>query len=166
MVIDQKRAHERVLYEKFLECLSKNDPVSQSELFPVTMELNPADILVLKEIEDGIRLLGFNIVFKAENEILIKGRPSEFISNDPAEMLGLIINEFKSSQSDPSSGGKEKLAAALAGASAIPYGKVLDQSEMENLFDVLFACSAPNYSPKGKPVIMIITLDDLDKKFK
>jgi DNA mismatch repair protein MutL len=54
----------------------------------------------------------------------------------------------------------------MAGASAIPYGKILDQSEMENLFDILFACSAPNYSPKGKPVIMIITLEDLDKKFK
>jgi DNA mismatch repair protein MutL len=166
MLIDQKRAHERVLYEKFLECLRKNDPVSQSELFPVTVELNPADILVLKEIEDGIRLLGFNILFQAENKILIKGRPSEFLSNDPAEMLLTIIDGFKSSQSDLASDVKEKLAAAIAGASAIPYGKILDQSEMENLFDILFACSAPNYSPKGKPVIMIITLEDLDKKFK
>ncbi len=165
MVIDQKRAHERILYEKFLECLRKNDPVSQSELFPVTIELNPADILVLKEIEDGIKLLGFNIIFQAENKILIKGRPSEFISNDPAEMLGLIINEFKAKESDPAYGTKERLAAALAEASAIPYGKTLDQSEMENLFDILFACSEPNYSPKGKPVVMIITLEDLDKKF-
>jgi DNA mismatch repair protein MutL len=81
-------------------------------------------------------------------------------------MLLTIIGEFKSSQSDPASDVKEKLSAAIAGASAIPYGKILDQSEMENLFDILFACSAPNYSPKGKPVIMIITLEDLDKKFK
>jgi DNA mismatch repair protein MutL len=166
MIIDQKRAHERVLYEKYLECLRKNNPVSQSELVPVTIELTPADILVLKEIEDGIRLLGFNILFQPENKILIKGRPSEFLSNDPAEMLLTIIGEFKSSQSDPASDVKEKLSAAIAGASAIPYGKILDQSEMENLFDILFACSAPNYSPKGKPVIMIITLEDLDKKFK
>jgi DNA mismatch repair protein MutL len=54
----------------------------------------------------------------------------------------------------------------MAGASAIPYGKTLVQSEMEDLFDALFACPAPNYSPKGKPVIIIITLEDLDKKFK
>jgi DNA mismatch repair protein MutL len=81
-------------------------------------------------------------------------------------MLELIIDEFKSKQSDPSSGVKERLAAALAGVSAIPYGKTLDQSEMENLFDILFACGEPNYSPKGKPVILIITLEDLDKKFK
>jgi DNA mismatch repair protein MutL len=165
MVIDQKRAHERVLYEKFLECLRKDDPVSQSELFPITIELNPADILVLKEIEDGIKLLGFNILFQPGNKILLKGRPSEFISNDPAEMLRLIIDEFKAKESDPSFGTKERLAASLAEASAIPYGKILDQSEMENLFDILFACSEPNYSPKGKPVMMIITMEDLDKKF-
>jgi DNA mismatch repair protein MutL len=54
----------------------------------------------------------------------------------------------------------------MAGASAVPYGKTLAQSEMEDLFDSLFACHAPNYSPKGKSVINIITLEDLDKKFK
>jgi DNA mismatch repair protein MutL len=166
MLIDQKRAHERVLYEKFLECLDKNKPVSQSELFPISVELNPADILVLKEIENGIRVLGFNILFQGKDKALIKGRPSEFLTSDPAEMLGIIIDEFKTRESDPSAGLKERLASAMAGASAIPYGKILDQSEMENLFDILFACSAPNYSPKGKPVIMIITLEDLDKKFK
>ena len=69
--------------------------------------------------------------------------------NDPAEMLEIIIEEYKNTQSDPSSGVRERVAAAMAGASAIPYGKVLDQREMENLFDTLFACTAPNYSPKG-----------------
>jgi len=54
----------------------------------------------------------------------------------------------------------------MAGAAAIPYGKTLMKNEMEDLFDTLFACSAPNYSPKGKPVITIITLEELDKRFK
>jgi DNA mismatch repair protein MutL len=54
----------------------------------------------------------------------------------------------------------------MAGAAAIPYGKVLTQGEMEDLFDTLFACQSPNYSPKGKPVIIILTLEDIDKKFK
>jgi DNA mismatch repair protein MutL len=166
MLMDQKRAHERVLYEKFLDCLSKNNPVSQSELFPVVVELNPTDVLVLKEIEEGIKVLGFDILFQENNKILIKGRPADFLATDPAEMLGIIIDEFKAREADPSAGWKERLAAAMAGASAIPYGKTLDQSEMENLFDILFACSSPNYSPKGKLVITIITLDDLDNKFK
>ena len=87
-------------------------------------------------------------------------------SSDPAETLSIFIEEYKNTQSDPSTGAREKLAAAMAGASAIPYGRVLLQDEMENLFDNLFACSTPNYSPHGKPVIIIITLEDLDKKFK
>lgn len=165
MLIDQRRAHERVLYEKFLDCFNRNKPVSQSELFPVTIELNPSDYLVLKEIEEDLRMLGFNIQFQGRNKISIKGRPSEFPMNDPAEMLEIIIEEYKNTQSGPSSGVRERVASAMAEASAIPYGKVLDQREMENLFDILFACTAPNYSPKGKPVINIITLDELDKKF-
>jgi DNA mismatch repair protein MutL len=166
MLIDQKRAHERVLYEKFLECLDQNRSVSQAELFPVTVELNPADYQVLKEIENDLILLGFTFQLSGKNKITIKGRPSDSGSSDPAEMLKILIEEFKSTQSDPSDNVRKKLAAAMAGASAIPYGKVLIQSEMEDLFDTLFACSAPNYTPKGKPVIIIITLEEFDKKFK
>lgn len=166
MLIDQKRAHERVLYERFMECLSKNRPVSQTELFPLNIELDPVDYSVLEEIRNDLKILGFTIDFAGENKILLKGRPSNSVSADLVEMLEIIIEEYKSTRTDPSAGAKEKLAAAMAGASAIPYGKALVQSEMENLFDSLFACSAPNYSPKGKSVINIITLDDLDKKFR
>jgi DNA mismatch repair protein MutL len=166
MLIDQKRAHERILYEKYLECLSKNRAVSQTELFPVTVELNPADYQVLKEIEDDLRTLGFTIHFSGKNRIAVKGRPSDSAASDPSEILEILIEEFKSTQADPSSNAREKLASAMAAASAIPYGKILDNSEMEDLFDTLFACSAPNYSPKGQPVINIITLEELDKKFK
>jgi DNA mismatch repair protein MutL len=166
MLIDQKRAHERILYEKYLECLSKNRSVSQTELFPVTIDLNPADILILKEIGDNLETLGFTILFTGKNKISIKGRPSISGSSDPVETLSILIEEYRSTQSDPSTGAGEKLASAMARASAIPYGKVLSLHEMENLFDNLFACSSPNYSPGGKPVIIIITLEDLDKKFK
>jgi len=166
MLIDQKRAHERILYEKFLECLSNNRSVSQSELFPVTAKLNPADILILKEIENDLKILGFSIRFTGKNKITVKGRPSGSESSDPVRTLEILIEEFRNTQTDPSVGAREKLAAAMAGTSAIPYGKTLTQSEMEDLFDSLFACPAPNYSPKGKSIVIIITLEDLDKKFK
>ncbi|MCX6330294.1 MAG: DNA mismatch repair endonuclease MutL [Bacteroidia bacterium] len=166
MLIDQKRAHERVLYERFLECLSQNRSVSQAELFPVTVDLNAADYHALKEIENDLKLLGFTLQFKEKNKIIIKGRPSNSASSDPVEMLEILIEEYKSTQADPSTTAREKLASAMAGASAIHYGKTLVQSEMEDLFDALFACPTPNYSPKGKPVIIIITLEELDKKFK
>ena len=67
MLIDQKRAHERVLYERFLECLSNNRAISQIDMFPVTAELNPADYFILKEIEGDLELLGFSIGHSGKN---------------------------------------------------------------------------------------------------
>jgi DNA mismatch repair protein MutL len=166
MLIDQKRAHERVLYERFLECLSNNRAISQIDMFPVTAELNPADYFILKEIEGELKLLGFSIEHTGKNTITINGRPADSDSSNPLEMLEILLEDYKNSQADPSAGAKEKVAASMACASAIQYGKVLTQGEMEDLFDTLFACQAPNYSPKGKPVISIITLEDIDKRFK
>jgi len=166
MLIDQKRAHERVLYERFLECLSNNRAVSQIDMFPVTAELNPADYFIIKEIEPELELLGFGFQHSGKNQITINGRPSGSDSSDPLEILDILLEDYKSTQADPSTGAKDKIAASMAGASAIHYGKGLSQGEMEDLFDSLFACKSPNYSPKGKPVINIITLEEIDKRFK
>jgi DNA mismatch repair protein MutL len=166
MLIDQKRAHERVLYERFLDCLSNNRAVSQADMFPVSAELNPSDYFIVKEIEPDLELLGFSLQHSGNNTIIINGKPAGSDSSDPLEMLEIILEDYKTTKSDPATGAKEKIAAAMAGASAIPYGKMLNHSEMENLFDTLFACQSPNYSPKGKPVISIISLEDIDKRFK
>ncbi|MGC1391528.1 MAG: DNA mismatch repair endonuclease MutL [Bacteroidales bacterium] len=166
MIIDQKRAHERILYERFLECLSKNRAVSQVDMFPVTAEVNPSDYFILKEIEVDLKLLGFSIHHSDNNKITIDGRPADSDSSDPLEMLEILLQDYKNSQAEPSASAKEKIAAGMACASAIQYGKILSQGEMEDLFDTLFACQAPNYSPKGKPVISIITLEEIDKRFK
>jgi len=166
MLIDQKRAHERVLYERFQECLSNNRAVSQVDMFPVTADLNPSDYFILKEIEAELELLGFKIGYSGRNKITINAKPSGTDTSNPLEMLEIIIEEYKSTQEAPSTGAKDKVASAMAGASAIPYGKVLSNSEMEDLFDTLFACHSPNYSPKGKPVISILTLEDIDRRFK
>ena len=166
MFIDQKRAHERVLYERFIDCLSNNRAVSQTDMFPVSTELNPSDFFILKEIEGELELLGFSIQHSDKNKITINGRPSDSDSSNPLEMLEILLEDYKTTQADPSTEAKERIAAGMAVASAIPYGKVLNQSEMEDLFDALFACQAPNYSSKGKPVISIITLEEIDKRFK
>jgi DNA mismatch repair protein MutL len=166
MIIDQKRAHERILYERYLQILNEKSQASQKTLFPEKVELNPADLFVIKEIESDLRILGLDIRDLGNNFVSISSIPAGTENIDPKEMLGIFLSEFKNKQADPSSGVKEKVASALARSSAIPYGKVLARSEMEDLFDTLFACSAPNYSPSGKPVINIITLDELDKRFK
>ncbi len=166
MMIDQKRAHERVLFERFLDSLSNNRAVSQSDMFPVSLDLNPSDIFIIKEIGKDLELLGFSIDHSGKNQITLKGCPSGSSSSDPLETLEILLEDYKKSEADPSVGAKEKVAAAMAVASAIPYGKILDQSEMADLFDTLFACQSPNYSPKGKTVISIIPLEEIDKRFK
>jgi DNA mismatch repair protein MutL len=166
MVIDQKRAHERVLFERFLQCLSNNRAISQVDMFPVTAELNPSDYIMLKEIEGDLELLGFSFQHPGENKITINGRPADSDSSDPLVMLEILLEDYKTTQADPATSAKEKVAAGMAGATAVQYGKVLGQGEMEDLFDTLFACQSPNYSPKGKPVISIITLEEIDKRFK
>jgi DNA mismatch repair protein MutL len=166
MLIDQKRAHERILYEKFLDSISNNRAVSQVDMFPVKMELNPADYFILKEIEAELELLGFKIKHSGKNKVIINGRPSGSEYTDPLEMLEILLEDYKNTQEDPTKGAKDKVAAAMASASAIPYGKTLSQHEMEDLFDTLFACHAPNYTSKGKPVISIVLLDEIDKRFK
>lgn len=166
MMIDQKRAHERILFERFMDSLSNNRAIGQASMFPVTVEMSPSDYLLLKEIEDDINLLGFDFRHLGNNVISINSQPGENGSTNPGEMLKMVLEVYKNTEADPATGTKEKVASAMARASAIPYGKVLSQSEMEDLFDSLFACSAPNYSPSGKPVINIITLEELDKRFK
>jgi DNA mismatch repair protein MutL len=166
MLIDQKRAHERILYERYLESLKSKRSVSQTDMFPVVMELNPADTFVFKEIEVDLTLLGFRISLSGNNKLVLKGVPSDLLSSNPVGMLEILLEEYKSTQNDPATSATEKVATAMANASAIPYGKTLNQHEMEDLFDTLFACSSPNYSPKGKPVINITTLDEIDKRFK
>jgi len=166
MIIDQKRAHERILFERFTVCMGSPGNSSQSTMFPVTIVMNPADILVLKDIEKEIGILGFNLGFEDNNTIVIKGLPPSAETGDPVGLIEILIEEFKNTQSDPSKSSGEKIAAAVSGAMAIPYGKHLTQSEMEDLFDALFACSSPNYSPKGRQVINIITLEEIDKRLK
>jgi DNA mismatch repair protein MutL len=166
MLIDQKRAHERVLYETFMKSLSSNRSIGQTNMFPVKLEMSPADYILLKEIENDIILLGFDFRHLGNNVISINSQPSENSSSNPGEILKTMLEVYKNSGTDPSVSRKEKIASAMARASAIPYGKALSQIEMGDLFDSLFACSAPNYSPSGKPVINIITLEELDKRFK
>lgn len=164
MIIDQKRAHERILFEIYLERLNNNRGTTQTELFPVEFELNPADLLILNEIEDYLRLLGFNFVPVDNNRIKVTGYPSEISMGNPLEMIEILLGQYKISKSDPATGIRENIATAMAGAAAIPYGKTLSKNEMEELIDALFACNAPNYSPGGNPVINILTIEEIDKR--
>jgi DNA mismatch repair protein MutL len=165
MMIDQRRAHERVLYERYLASLGDGPRPAQVSLFPVETELNPGDIVILREIGDQLKTLGFEVKSGKDNMVTITGHPADSRNVSPLAMLETLIAEYKHTMSDPSIGARERVALSMARASAIPYGMPLTQTEMEELFDMLFACAMPNYSPTGKTVMNIITLEELDRRF-
>ncbi len=165
MMIDQRRAHERVLYEKYLSSLGDGPRPGQVSLFPVKVELNPGDIVILREIGDELKAVGFVIEVGNDNIVTITGHPADSRNASPLVMLETLITEYKHTMGDPSIGARERVALSMAKASAIPYGTSLTQTEMEELFDMLFACATPNYSPTGKTVMNIITLEELDRRF-
>ncbi|HUS86370.1 MAG TPA: DNA mismatch repair endonuclease MutL [Bacteroidales bacterium] len=166
MVIDQRRAHERILFEKFLEALSKGTSVGQKSLFPRSLELSQADIALLSEIEDDLKNVGFDINYLGNNSISINGYPADSGNDDPVQMFEILLEDYKSTRKDISVEPREKLARSMARAGAIPYGKQLSEEEMRDLFDTLFSCKTPNYSATGKPVVNIITIEELDKRLK
>ncbi len=166
MLIDQKRAHERILFEKFMEAIESNNPQSQRTLFPEAIELSQADITILSEIEDDLKIIGFDVTYLGNNSVTINGYPSDSKNDDPSGMLEILLEEYKTTSQNLSSRPKERLAVAMARAAAIPYGRALVNEELREVFDALFACKTPNYSPTGKPVVNIITLEELDKRLK
>ncbi|MFW6246299.1 MAG: DNA mismatch repair protein MutL, partial [Tangfeifania sp.] len=165
MVIDQKRAHERILFEKFMEVLKSDSVASQQQLFPQTIELNAGDAALLKDILDDLLSLGFDIREFGKNTFVVNGTPGVLDVSSPEIIVEKLLEEYKNSPVDASAKAKEQVAISLAKASALDYGTDLEQEEIDHLIDNLFACATPNYSPEGKKVLTIQPLDDIEKMF-
>jgi DNA mismatch repair protein MutL len=166
MVIDQKRAHERILFEKFMEVLKSDSVASQQLLFPQTLELNPADSAMLQNILPELLSLGFDIREFGKNTFIISGTPGVLDVSSPGLIVEKLLEEYKNSPVDARSKAKEQIAISLSKASALDYGTDLKQEEIDHLIDNLFACATPNFSPDGKKVLTIIPTTDIEKSFK
>ncbi len=165
MVIDQKRAHERILFEKFMEVLKSDSVASQQMLFPQTIELNPADAAILQNILPELLSLGFDIRDFGKNTFIISGTPGVLDVSSPELIVEKLLEEYKNSPVDARFKAKEQIAISLSKASALDYGTDLKQEEIDHLIDNLFACATPNFSPEGKKVITIIPVTDIEKSF-
>ena len=166
MVIDQKRAHERILFEKFMDVLKSDSVASQQLLFPQTVELNPADSAILQNILPELLSLGFDIREFGRNTFIISGTPGVLDVSSPELVVEKLLEEYKNSPVDARLKAKEQIAISLAKASSLDYGNDLKQEEIDHLIDQLFACATPNFSPDGKKVLTIIPTTDIEKSFK
>lgn len=162
MVIDQHRAHVRILYEKYLALQKNHKGQSQKLLFPEMLYLNASGVVQLDKMKAELEDLGFEI-----NDI---GRNTFAISSVPAGLDGLdyvtLIDEMLTDATEKGSSSKEEidrsLALTLARNAAVPQGQVLSNEEMENIVNSLFACENVNYTPDGKNIFCILKQQDIE----
>ncbi|MEZ5072720.1 MAG: DNA mismatch repair endonuclease MutL [Bacteroidales bacterium] len=166
MIIDQRRAHERILYDRIMTAKMENLGLAQESLFPESIQLNAADYQLCLEMLDSLGDMGFDIRDFGNNCLVIHGVPAGTGPVEGARILDEFIAQFKSLEGDLKQGRHEKVALAAARAAAIAHGKSLSDMEMRELVDQLFACRNPHHSPAGKPIVHILPVEDLDQLLK
>ncbi|MFP4690704.1 MAG: DNA mismatch repair endonuclease MutL [Bacteroidales bacterium] len=167
MVIDQQRAHERVLFEKYLKSIANKSATSQQLLFPENIHLNEQDTEILKEIIEDIRHLGFEISPSGKCSFVINAVPAGIPEdNSLQECMEGIVENIQKNRLELKNDQQANVVRSLAKRLAVKHGKALTEEEMSTLADSLFACRAPEYSPAGKPVLTIISNDELSDRFK
>lgn len=167
IIIDQHLAHHRILYEKFLALLRQQFSASQQFLFPLTIDLPPADFSLIMDMEPELKKLGFTIHHFGKHTIVINGIPSDLTlhAGSEKELFEGLIEQFKNNQQELKIDKKENLARALSKRAALKHGVRLSNQEMNSIIDQLFACQSPQYAPGGFPIVRTITLDQLSSYF-
>lgn len=165
IIIDQKRAHERIVYEKIVRSLALQKAPKQQQLFPITIELSNADGKALEAILPEVRLLGIDIEPFGKNTFIVQGLATYIAENSVKEVIDEILEEYNESGNLTASKKLDRLAQAMARRASIDYGRVLQQQEMTQLIDELFACDLPYTAPNGKPTMITMSLDELEKRF-
>lgn len=166
IIIDQQRAHERIVYEAAKESLDSKGSPSQQQLFPQTVELSKADAAIIQELSTDLTRLGFTIDKFGADEIVVNGVPTDAVDLPIQGLIENLLEQYKNTANEVQSDSRERLARSLAASVSIKAGKVLHNTEMIDLIDTLFACAQPQVTPNGKPIILTFTTDDLNKKFK
>ena len=167
LVIDQQRAHERILYEHYIATKDRNvNASSQQVLFPVTIELTPNDYVLLESLMSHFKLLGFEIEPFGKNTVVVQGTPAELGEFNTQEMVEGILETYKLNTFDVKIDPFENMCKSMAKSAGIKYGKSLEDQEIVLMLEHLFTCENPMYSPNGKPVIMEMSKLDLDAFFK
>lgn len=165
LVIDQGRAHQRVLYEQFLTNITVQKASSQQLLFPLELYFSSDEMILLKELQSTLENTGF--VFDAFNtdSVQISGLPILMAESEVSIVLEELINNLHNEIPESSFSQSDSVAKSMAKSMAVKTGTFLSIKEQENLVNSLFACKDPNFSPFQKPTFITLTVEDLDKRF-
>lgn len=165
LLIHQQHAHERVLYDQYINIVQQQKPSTQHSLFPVTLELSPQDSALLQELLPDLELLGYKIELFGKNSFIIQGAPADVAHGNEKHSIELLIEQFKHFSSELKFSKREKLIHCMARQQAIKAGQSLTDKEMKVLIEALFNCNTPSVTPNGNPVFIEFSDEHLLKMF-
>lgn len=165
LIVDQHRAHERIIYERLIETMQSQVAASQMELFPETLEFNPADMALANEMMEELKKMGFDLEPFGTHAWVVRGVPADAVGHDVKPLIESLLEQYKNAQRMYKSEKQDNLARILANKMAVRSGMVLNKMETEKMIQELFECKMPYVSPNGKPVLFSLTPDELDEKF-
>ena len=165
VIINQHRAHQRVLYEQFLTNMTVHQASSQQLLFPLQFHFSANEMKIITELQPALENTGF--VFEALNEeyLQISGIPANTSESEVAKVLEQLISDLQDGIPDSSFSQNDTIAKSMAKSLAVKTGTYLTEKEQENLANNLFACKDPNVSPFQKPTFITMRVEDIDKRF-
>lgn len=166
MIIDQQRAHIRVLFDRFLEQIQSHHGASQGLLFPEMIQLPPSEAVVLEHLQDELKALGFDLQSLGGGAYSLNAIPAGTEGLHAETLIRNIIDTAMEKGTGIGDEINSRLALALARNASIVPGQVLSNEEMEALVDSLFACATPNYTPDGKVIITILEQENIDRLFR
>lgn len=165
LVIHQNRAHQRILYEQFLTNITIHHASSQQLIFPLCLHLGREEVLYLKELQPNLEGLGFAFESIALDEVRIIGLPVQVKESEVVAILNDLIHNLQQNIPEDSFSLSDSIAKFMAKSVAIKSGKTLNEIELSNIVNGLFACKEPNFSPFNQPIFITLTTDELDKRF-
>lgn len=165
LIVHQQRAHERILFERFIASLHTKQAHSQQQLFPVNLHLPPAEASLLREALDDLRALGMDLRELSGGTFVVDGIPSGSRETDVQSLVEAFLEGYKSG-TEPDAEKRKRTARALAQSLSVKTGQLLKNEEMHALIDDLFACSIPDTAPDGRPSLLIIRTEELSERLK
>ena len=165
LVINQNRAHERILYEQLLRQLTVQNGVSQQLLFPISIERPQEEVTILKQLQTELESVGFLFKKLENSSIQIEGLPLDLKTTDVEVLLDSIINFQQEELPEGNFSQVDRLAARMASKMAIKTGDALNKQQMEQMINELFACKEAELTAQGKKVFINITGENLNSKF-
>lgn len=165
LLIHQQLAHERILYERFINASLGRQIATQQSLFPATLDLTTQDAVLLQELIPDLHQLGYLIEPFGNNAFIIQGTPADVLAGDERHAIDLLLEQYKHFSSDIKFSRRERLIRCLARQQSIKSGQVLTQKEMSVLTEELFNCNTPNITPGGNPTYIEFKADYLERMF-